>query len=55
MTFGWSTDELSYRQISVDELKSRFQKLGIETRYYTPEIHKASFALPRFIEKQLSK
>lgn len=55
MTFGWSTDELSYRQISVDELKSRFQKLGIETRYYTPEIHKASFALPRFIEKQLGK
>lgn len=55
MTFGWSTDELSYRQINVEELKVRFQKLGIETRYYTPDIHKASFALPRFIEKQLGK
>lgn len=53
MTFGWSTDEASYRQLSVEEIKDRFQKAGIETRYYTPEIHKASFALPRFIEKQL--
>ncbi len=54
MTFGWATDELSYRQINVEELKERFQKLGLEMRYYTPEIHKASFALPRFIEKQLN-
>ncbi|HSX03543.1 MAG TPA: polyamine aminopropyltransferase [Rhabdochlamydiaceae bacterium] len=54
MAFGWSTDEPSYREITLAELKSRFQKLGIDTRYYTPEIHKASFALPRFIEQQLS-
>ncbi len=54
MTFGWSTDEFSYRQIDIEELARRFEKAALETRYYTPAVHKASFALPRFIEHKLN-
>jgi spermidine synthase len=31
-------------------LQSRFDSAGIETRYYTPAVHQAAFALPRFIQ-----
>jgi len=30
-------------------LESRFAAAGLATRYYTPEVHQAAFALPRFI------
>ncbi|MCL6576574.1 polyamine aminopropyltransferase [Kyrpidia sp.] len=28
---------------------------AIDTRYYTPEVHRASFALPRFVEELLAR
>jgi spermidine synthase len=30
-------------------IEERFAASGITTRYYTPQVHLASFALPRFI------
>jgi spermidine synthase len=30
-------------------LKRRFAEADLETRYYTPELHRAAFALPAFI------
>jgi spermidine synthase len=33
----------------LDTLERRFADLGLDTRYYTPEVHQAAFALPRFI------
>ena len=33
----------------LDTLERRFSDLGLDTRYYTPEVHQAAFALPRFI------
>ena len=30
-------------------LKARFADAGLKTRYYTPELHAAAFALPAFI------
>lgn len=53
MTFGWATDNLSYRRLSVEEIQKRLKAIDGDMRYYTPAIHKASFALPRFIEKML--
>ena len=31
-------------------LKNRFEEAGISMKYYTPEVHKAAFALPQFIK-----
>jgi spermidine synthase len=49
MTLGWGTDNRTLRDTSLDEIERRFAASGLTTRYYTPEVHKAAFALPRFI------
>ena len=49
MAFGWGTDEPALREVPVETLRSRMAATGLITRYYTPEVHLASFALPRFI------
>ena len=41
--------------MSVETLQERFDVAGFETRYYTPEVHAASFALPRFILDAVEK
>jgi spermidine synthase len=38
---------------SEEELAERFQRLALKTRYYTPEIHRAAFVLPPFIQELL--
>jgi spermidine synthase len=49
MAFGWGTDDVGLRAVSSATLRERFEVAGLGTRYYTPELHIASFALPRFI------
>lgn len=49
MAFGWGTDEPTLREVPVETLRNRMAAIGLATRYYTPEVHLASFALPRFI------
>ncbi|MES0880582.1 polyamine aminopropyltransferase [Roseibium sp. SCP14] len=49
MTLGWATDNPELRRQAVQVLDQRFQDAGFETRYYTPEVHAAAFALPKFI------
>jgi len=49
MTFGWASDAPALRQVDAETLQHRYKKAGISTRYYTPEIHRASFALPNYI------
>jgi spermidine synthase len=49
MAFGWGTDEPGHRAIPLETLRARFDAAGFVTRYYTPDVHLASFALPRFI------
>jgi spermidine synthase len=55
MTFGWGTDNTALRHTDLHVLKERFAAAGIETGYYTPEIHSASFALPQYILKAIGK
>jgi spermidine synthase len=50
MAFGWASDDTSLRPVSVDTLTDRICNINLKTRYYTPEIHKAAFALPSYIE-----
>lgn len=54
MTFAWASDRAELREVSAASIRSRFETAGIETRYYTPEIHVASFALPRYVLDALS-
>ena len=49
MTLGWGTDDASLSDVGVEVLRERFAQAGLKTRYYTPEIHKAAFALPQFV------
>jgi spermidine synthase len=49
MTMGFATDDKGLRAVTPATLEQRFTEAKLETRYYTPEVHKAAFALPRFI------
>ena len=46
MAFGWASDR---GQVSLETVQERFDALSLNTFYYTPEIHLASFSLPRFM------
>ena len=50
MAFGWGTDGKA-RHTDLDTLKARFDAAAIETDYYTPEVHKAAFALPGYVRR----
>ena len=52
MAFGWATDG-DTRSVPLETLESRFDAAGIDTGYYTPEVHKAAFALPGYVRKLL--
>jgi len=49
MAFGWGTDGAA-RQVELTVLETRFAAAGIATRYYTPEVHQAAFALPGYVK-----
>ncbi|MBV0931931.1 polyamine aminopropyltransferase [Marinobacterium weihaiense] len=53
MAFAWGSDNADLRQQGVSEIEARFERSGIETRYYTPALHVASFALPQYVNKAL--
>lgn len=53
MAFAWATDNVQARQLDLATLTARFEQADIETRYYTPAVHQASFALPAFVEQAL--
>ncbi len=55
MTFAWGTDNVNARQLTLETLKQRFAESDIKTRYYTPAIHHASFALPRYVEEAIEQ
>lgn len=49
MAFGWGSDNPSLLNVSKTVLANRFNNAAIDTRYYTPAVHKAAFALPGYI------
>lgn len=50
MAFGWGTDGQA-RSVDSASLHQRFAESGVETRYYTPDVHLAAFALPPYISR----
>ena len=53
MCLGWASDK-KYNDISVSTLEKRLKNVTGEMRYYTPEVHKASFALPLYMQKAIA-
>jgi spermidine synthase len=50
MAMGWATDDARLRRTPVATLAKRYEKAGsFRTKYWTPEVQRAAFALPRFI------
>ena len=50
MAMGWGTDNAELRQMKAPVLAERFAAAAFSTRYYTPEVHAAGFALPRYVQ-----
>jgi spermidine synthase len=54
MAMGWAADDAALRQTAVETLAARYKAAGsFATKYWTPEVHKAAFALPRFIAEHV--
>lgn len=54
MTLGWASDNAALRQVPTEILNERFEAADFDTRYYTPQVHSAAFALPRYIVDAVS-
>jgi hypothetical protein len=53
MALGWASDDRRKRDVPPATLARRFAAAKLRTKYYTPELHRAAFALPAFIGNQL--
>lgn len=49
MALGWGAMSGTARATDAATLRARFEAADLTTRYYTPEVHAAAFALPRYI------
>ena len=50
MAFGWGTDS-DARHVDLATVEERAAQIGLTGDYYTPEVHKAAFALPGYIKR----
>ncbi len=50
MCYGWGTNDPSLREVPLEVLERRYAAEQLQTQYYTPEVHIASFALPKYIK-----
>ncbi|USG60468.1 polyamine aminopropyltransferase [Sneathiella marina] len=55
MAFGWATNDTTLRKSPLLGLTNRYVEAGIDTDYYTPEVHQAAFSLPLHIQRMLTK
>lgn len=54
VAIGWASNVLRPDEPSTDVLASRLSNAFINTHYYTPEVHRAAFALPQFLRNTIS-
>jgi spermidine synthase len=50
---NWASDDGGLLEVPVATLARRMAKRGITTVYYTPEVHRAAFALPVYVAKAI--
>lgn len=51
---GWATDDVNLRHVTLQTLTERADKARFHTDYYTPEVHKAAFALPGYVKRLIA-
>lgn len=49
MILVWASDELSYLDLPLKTLEEPANKVEGDFFYYTPAVHKSTFALPAFM------
>jgi len=49
MAFGWATDDPELRRVPPEGIRRRYRDGNLTTRYYSPEVHLAAFALPPYV------
>ena len=55
MTLAWASDDPRPRRVDRETLAARFAAARLETRYYSPDTHVASFTLPRYIRDLIER
>jgi spermidine synthase len=56
LAMGFATDDTRLRVASVKAIAARYRRAGsFATKYWTPEVHAAAFALPRFIADKIAR
>ena len=55
MAFGWATDDVALKNAPEGTLEERARNSGLldHLQYWTPEIHRAAFAHPAFLDREL--
>jgi len=48
---NWGSDDPRLGEITEDRLARRRARRKVETRYWTPAVHRAAFALPAYVER----
>jgi spermidine synthase len=52
MSYGWATDNAQLRHRKQRKIERRYNKAGsFPTRYWRPDVHVASFALPNYVSE----
>lgn len=54
LVLSWASQDAKYRQTPIDVLAARFDTAGIDTRYYAPDMHIATFVMPRALARSLA-
>ena len=54
MALGFATNDGATFDRDIETIRERFTALDIKTKYYSPEIHKGSFALPPYIAEKIA-
>jgi len=49
-TFSFGSKKIDFDKVSFSEINKKFQKLNLETKYYSPKIHFASAILPKYLK-----
>jgi spermidine synthase len=46
-TFSFGSKKINFNKVTFGEIKSKYRRLSLKTKYYSPEIHFSSAVLPR--------
>lgn len=55
MALGWAAATRRPRAEALETIRIRFATAPVSTRYYTPDVHKAAFALPPYVQNLIGK